>query len=78
MITKSNGLPVGQRIGLSVYDGNGHGKDRLGFSWGVGNMALDDDGNPYQPVVGTCMALAPFAPVTRGGYTVHSVDSVTT
>ncbi|MGW3044162.1 hypothetical protein ACWC9T_29900 [Kitasatospora sp. NPDC001159] len=76
VITKSNGMPVGQRIGLSIYDAHGHGKDRLGFSWGVGNSAVDKDGNAYQPVVGTCMALAPFAPVIRGGYTVHSVDSV--
>ncbi|MFH8382370.1 hypothetical protein ACH4E7_15700 [Kitasatospora sp. NPDC018058] len=77
VITKSNGMTVGDRIGLSIYDAHGHGKDRLGFSWGVGNADVDKDGHLYQPVVGTCMALAPFAPVTRGGYTVHSVDSVT-
>ncbi|MFD8706218.1 hypothetical protein ACFV1W_27050 [Kitasatospora sp. NPDC059648] len=74
VITKSDAMPVGQRIGLSVYDAHGHGKNRLGFSWGVGNMDLDKDGNPYQPVVGTCMAIAPFAPVTAGGFTVHSVE----
>ncbi|MFF9640824.1 hypothetical protein [Kitasatospora aureofaciens] len=74
VITKSNGIPVGERIGLSIYDAHGHGRDRLGFSWGVANMDLDTDGNPYQPVVGTCMAPAPFAPVTRGTFTVHSVE----
>ncbi|MFJ9772255.1 hypothetical protein ACIRVF_13575 [Kitasatospora sp. NPDC101157] len=74
VITKSDAMPVGQRIGLSVYDAHGQGKDRLGFSWGVGNMDLDKDGNPYQPVVGTCMAIAPFAPVTAGGFTVQSVE----
>ncbi|MER7673051.1 hypothetical protein ABTY61_31975 [Kitasatospora sp. NPDC096128] len=74
VITKSDVMPVGQRIGLSVYDAHGHGRDRLGFSWGVGNADVDKDGNPYQPVVGTCMALAPFAPVTSGGFAVHSVE----
>ncbi|MGW2374208.1 hypothetical protein [Kitasatospora sp. NPDC001683] len=74
VITKSDAMPVGQRIGLSIYDAHGHGKDRLGFSWGVGNMDLDQDGSPYQPVVGTCMALAPFAPVTSGNFTVHPVE----
>ncbi|MEU4114535.1 hypothetical protein AB0F71_08565 [Kitasatospora sp. NPDC028055] len=74
VITKSDALSVGQRIGLSIYDAHGHGRDRLGFSWGVGNTDVDRDGTPYQPVVGTCMALAPFAPVTSGGFTVHSVE----
>ncbi|MFI9362082.1 hypothetical protein ACIG5E_13630 [Kitasatospora sp. NPDC053057] len=74
VITKSDAMTVGQRIGLSIYDAHGHGKDRLGFSWGVGNMDLDKGGNPYQPVVGTCMAIAPFAPVTRGEFTVHPVE----
>ncbi|MFE3503954.1 hypothetical protein [Kitasatospora sp. NPDC059160] len=74
VITKSDAMPVGQRIGLSIYDAPGHGRDRLGFSWGVGNVDVDKDGKPYQPVVGTCMALAPFAPVTSGGFTVHSVE----
>lgn len=92
VVTRSDVLTVGERIGLSIYqgsadeDGDGTGDDgtgdngngrtgaRLGFSWGIGNMALDAAGKPYQPVVGTCMAPAPFAPVLQGGYEVHHAD----
>ncbi|MFJ8436721.1 hypothetical protein ACIQ9P_36050 [Kitasatospora sp. NPDC094019] len=63
-----------ERIGLSVYQGSGRDGARLGFSWGVVNLDLDADQKPYQPVVGTCMAPAPFAPVLRGGFTVHHVE----
>ncbi|TQF03050.1 hypothetical protein E6W39_13285 [Kitasatospora acidiphila] len=74
VITKSDVMPVGQRVGLSIYHGPGHGNDRLGFSWGVGNLDVDADGKPVQPVVGTCMAPAPFAPVVDGGFAVHPAD----
>ncbi|MFJ4095736.1 hypothetical protein ACIPYS_29450 [Kitasatospora sp. NPDC089913] len=63
-----------ERIGLSVYQGSGRDGARLGFSWGVANLDLDADQKPYQPVVGTCMAPAPFAPVLQGGFTVHHVE----
>ncbi len=79
VVTRSDIDNVGQRIGLSVYQGRegdagGHGGGRLGFSWGIGNMDVDANGAPYQPVVGTCMAPAPFAPVLRGGFTVHHTE----
>ncbi|MFB7666002.1 hypothetical protein ACFC1R_18950 [Kitasatospora sp. NPDC056138] len=79
VITKSDIGNVGQRVGFSVYDGGrkdvpGHSEDRLGFSWGVANLDIDAAGVPVQPVVGTCMAPAPFAPVLQGGFTVHHAD----
>ncbi|MEU8921972.1 hypothetical protein AB0D10_13700 [Kitasatospora sp. NPDC048545] len=74
VVTTSDVGNVGERIGLSVYQGTGHGDGRLGFSWGVANMDVGADGKPYQPVVGTCMAPAPFAPVLRGGFTVHHTE----
>ncbi|MEU9073890.1 hypothetical protein [Kitasatospora sp. NPDC048538] len=86
VVTRSDTGEVGQRIGLSIYQGRdggrvdgsggGAGRDgaRLGFSWGVGNVDVGADGKPYQPVVGTCMAPAPFAPVLRGGFTVHHTE----
>ncbi|MEU1509052.1 hypothetical protein [Kitasatospora sp. NPDC005748] len=74
VVTRSDVGNTGERIGLSVYQGTGHGDGRLGFSWGVANMDMGADGKPYQPVVGTCMAPAPFAPVLRGGFTVHHTE----
>ncbi|MFF7993236.1 hypothetical protein ACFZDG_25990 [Kitasatospora xanthocidica] len=74
VVTRSDVGNVGERIGLSVYQGTGHGDARLGFSWGVANLDVGADGKPYQPVVGTCMAPAPFAPVLRGGFTVHHAE----
>ncbi|MFI5643320.1 hypothetical protein [Kitasatospora sp. NPDC051705] len=86
VVTRSDTGEVGHRIGLSIYQGRdggrvdgsggGAGRDgaRLGFSWGVGNVDVGADGKPYQPVVGTCMAPAPFAPVLRGGFTVHHTE----
>ncbi len=63
-----------ERIGLSIYQGTGREGGRVGFSWGVANLDVGEDGKPYQPVVGTCMAPAPFAPVLRGGFTVHHTE----
>ncbi|MFJ9457759.1 hypothetical protein ACIRST_22085 [Kitasatospora sp. NPDC101447] len=74
VVTRSDVGNTGERIGLSIYQGSGHGDARLGFSWGVANMDVGADGKPYQPVVGTCMAPAPFAPVLRGGFTVHHTE----
>ncbi|MFB8242977.1 hypothetical protein ACFC58_41220 [Kitasatospora purpeofusca] len=71
--TPEAGKPT-ERIGLSIYQGSGRDVARLGFSWGVANLDTGLDGKPYQPVVGTCMAPAPFAPVLRGGFTVHHVE----
>ncbi|MCX5387298.1 hypothetical protein [Streptomyces sp. NBC_00083] len=81
VITKvSPGGPpdVGKRIGFSVYDGGsdaGHSKDRVGFSWNGVNL-LPGKGAKSTPEaeVGTCMAPAPYAPVAKGGYTVHHAD----
>ncbi|WP_143200531.1 hypothetical protein [Kitasatospora sp. CB01950] len=66
---------VGRRYGFSVLDGGrGGNHDRVGFSWGVGDLTFDDHGTPIQAPVGTCMAPAPFAPVTEGALTVHPAE----
>ncbi|NYI05806.1 hypothetical protein [Allostreptomyces psammosilenae] len=66
---------IGQRVGISVQDGGrGARHDRLGFSWGVANLDVDEGGNLTAGRTGTCMAPAPFAPVTDGGFTVHHSD----
>jgi hypothetical protein len=67
---------VGHRVGLSVYDGGkdkGRSTDRVGFSWNGVNL-LTDGGDAKEAPVGTCMAPAPYAPVTRGGYTVTHAE----
>lgn len=74
VVTTSDIGNANERIGLSVYQGRGRDGDRLGFSWGVANLDMGPDQQPYQPVVGTCMAPAPFAPVLRGGFSVHHVE----
>ncbi|MFD7417652.1 hypothetical protein [Kitasatospora purpeofusca] len=74
VVTTSDIGNANERIGLSVYRGGGRDGDRLGFSWGVANLDMGPDQQPYQPVVGTCMAPAPFAPVVRGGFSVHHVE----
>ncbi|WP_329308833.1 hypothetical protein [Streptomyces microflavus] len=73
------GPPVlGKRLGFSVYDGGegkGRSKDRVGFSWnGVNLLPTGDDNPPEDAPVGTCMAPAPYAPVTKGGYTVRHAE----
>ncbi|WP_328973641.1 hypothetical protein [Streptomyces sp. NBC_00239] len=68
---------VGKRIGFSVYDGGkdeGRSGDRVGFSWNGVNLLPDGEKEPKDAEVGTCMAPAPYAPVTKGGYTVRHVD----
>ncbi|MFP3992422.1 hypothetical protein U9R90_34135 [Streptomyces sp. E11-3] len=77
VITKSDVSEVGKRLGISVYEGRGGEPDRLGFSWGVANTepeSTDDNGQVVQPNVGTCMAPAPFAPVTKGGFDVRHAE----
>ncbi|MFC4021459.1 hypothetical protein ACFOW4_26450 [Micromonospora sp. GCM10011542] len=63
---------VGRRLGFSVYDGPGG--DRVGFSWAVVNADQGPDGQWREGTVGTCMAPAPFAPVTDGGYLVRHAE----
>ncbi|WP_420079747.1 hypothetical protein ACN6AT_14125 [Streptomyces sp. JL4002] len=70
VVTSSNIGLVGQRIGLSVQDGERGAPDRVGFSWGIANVDAKPDGTVAEPTVGTCMAPAPFTEVTRGGFRV--------
>ncbi|RPF44114.1 hypothetical protein EDD96_0632 [Streptomyces sp. Ag109_G2-6] len=73
VITKSvDPEEIGTRYGFSVKSG-GPGRGRFSFSWGVGNLDVVD-GKPVMPRVGTCMAPAPFAPVTEGGFKVTHAD----
>ncbi|MFI9204976.1 hypothetical protein [Streptomyces sp. NPDC053048] len=69
---------VGKRLGFSVHDGGkdkGHSKDRVGLSWATVNMkSQDPDKEPEMADVGTCMSSAPYAPVTKGGYTVRHAE----
>ncbi|GIG86888.1 hypothetical protein [Plantactinospora endophytica] len=65
---------VGKRLGFSVYDAGRHGTDRMGFSWSVVNAEQDESGEWGEAGVGTCMGPGPFAPVTRGDYTVRHQD----
>ncbi|MEV0413561.1 hypothetical protein AB0I68_22825 [Streptomyces sp. NPDC050448] len=80
VITKvSPGGPddLGKRVGFSVYDGGkdkGRSDDRVGFSWNGVNLLPGGDAAPAEAPVGTCMAPAPYAPVTKGGYTVRHAE----
>ncbi|MFD0344568.1 hypothetical protein ACFVH0_38855 [Streptomyces sp. NPDC127117] len=68
---------LGERVGFSVYDGGkdkGRSDDRVGFSWDGVNLLPDGDAAPAEAAVGTCMAPAPYAPVTKGGYTVRHAE----
>ncbi|MFD0621720.1 hypothetical protein ACFQ2K_01775 [Streptomyces sanglieri] len=69
---------VGRRVGFSVYDGGkGRGQrsgDRVGFSWSGVNLLPNGDAEPEEAPVGTCMAPAPYAPVTKGGYKVTHAE----
>ncbi|WP_026415749.1 hypothetical protein [Actinomadura oligospora] len=78
--TSPGGPPwVGKRLGFSVYDAGkdapGRSRDRLGYSWEFVNLTKGADGSwSDETPVGTAMAPAPFAPVTRGGFTVTHAD----
>jgi hypothetical protein len=68
---------VGKRLGFSVYNGGkdeGHSRDRVGFSWNGVNLLPGGTGAPREAEVGTCMAPAPYAPVTKRGYAVQHAD----
>ncbi|MFF0467284.1 hypothetical protein ACFYPX_07525 [Micromonospora zamorensis] len=63
---------VGQRVGFSVQDG-GRGRDRVGFTWSA--SADQNEAGQWGPArVGTCLAPAAFATVTRGNYTVRHAE----
>ncbi|MEY6567584.1 hypothetical protein AB8B12_22090 [Streptomyces sp. PGLac3x] len=73
VVTKSNVEEPGARLGISVQQGGKGEPDRLGFSWGVGNIDpgnVDENGLPVRPQAGSCMAPAPFTTVIKGGYEV--------
>jgi hypothetical protein len=81
IVTKADPLAkdmIGTRVGFSVYDGGedrtGRSRDRVGFSWDLVNLDQNDQGEIQAAKVGSCMAPAPFAPVTKGGYTVKHAD----
>ncbi|MFF8422395.1 hypothetical protein [Streptomyces sp. NPDC015680] len=69
---------VGRRLGFSVHDGGKgrgpHSGDRVGFSWNGVNLVPNGDAAPEEATVGTCMAPAPYAPVTKGGYKVTHAE----
>lgn len=68
---------LGKRVGFSVYDGGKDKRrsdDRVGFSWNGVNLLPGSDTEPAEAPVGTCMAPAPYAPVTKGGYTVRHAE----
>ncbi|MEO3827738.1 hypothetical protein [Actinomadura sp. B10D3] len=69
---------LGKRLGFSIQDAGadtpGRTRDRVGFSWLFGNVEEDQDGNAIEGKVGTCQAPAPFASVTKGGYTVKHAE----
>ncbi|MBL7262149.1 hypothetical protein [Paractinoplanes lichenicola] len=64
---------VGRRLGFSVQDGGSRGPDRAGYSWSFSGDQ-DENGTWGAARIGTCLAPAPFAPVTRGDFTVRHVD----
>ncbi|MGW6685931.1 hypothetical protein [Streptomyces sp. NPDC054961] len=70
VVTASNTGETGRRIGISVQDGEHGEPDRVGFSWGVANVDVKEDGTAVEARVGTCMAPAPFTTVVRGGFKV--------
>ncbi|TCC24664.1 hypothetical protein [Kribbella speibonae] len=63
---------VGKRLGFSVQDNGRH--DRVGLSWTVVNLNQKPSGEWEESSLGTCMAPAPFAPVTKGDYKVRHVE----
>ncbi|MGW3012279.1 hypothetical protein ACWC9R_26095 [Streptomyces sp. NPDC001219] len=73
VVTKSEDSgEIGERLGFSVKSG-GPGRGRFGFSWAVSNVDVVD-GKAVFPHVGTCMAPAPFAAVTKGGFKVRHAE----
>jgi hypothetical protein len=69
---------VGKRLGFSVHDGGVDkpgkaSRDRVGFSWDDG-VNWTTGAEEHMDSVGSCMAPAAFAPVTKGGYRVRHAD----
>ncbi|MEU7800324.1 hypothetical protein AB0J14_32970 [Micromonospora arborensis] len=60
---------LGKRVGFSVQDG-GRGRDRVGFTWSA-SFDQDEAGDWGPARIGTCLAPAAFATVSRGDYTVR-------
>jgi hypothetical protein len=57
-----------------VQDGGRGGRnDRAGYTWSM-SATQDENGTWIQAPVGTCMILAPFAPVTHGDFTVRHAE----
>ncbi|MEO3774558.1 hypothetical protein, partial [Micromonospora sp. B9E7] len=68
IVTRADDLAsdfLGKRVGFSVQDGGRH-RDRVGFTWSA-SMDQDESGQWGQSRIGTCLAPAAFATVTRGG-----------
>ncbi|MFD7920938.1 hypothetical protein ACFV3R_17150 [Streptomyces sp. NPDC059740] len=68
----------GKRLGFSVRDGGVDrpgkaSRDRVGFSWDDG-VNWTRGAEKHMDAVGSCMAPAAFAPVTKGGYRVRHAD----
>jgi hypothetical protein len=63
---------IGTRVGFSVQDSGG-GRDRVGFTWSV-SADQNEAGEWGAARIGTCLAPAAFATVTRGDYTVRYAD----
>ncbi|WP_250005738.1 hypothetical protein [Actinoplanes sp. M2I2] len=63
---------MGKRVGFSVQD-DGRGRDRVGFSWSA--SADQNEAGQWGPSrIGTCLAPAAFATVTRGDYRVRHAE----
>ncbi|MCZ7438755.1 hypothetical protein O7598_20250 [Micromonospora sp. WMMC241] len=63
---------LGKRVGFSVQDG-GRGRDRVGFTWSA-SADQDETGQWGPSRIGTCLAPAAFATVTRGDYRVRHAE----
>lgn len=69
---------LGKRLGFSVYDGGEDksgkpSRDRVGFSWDdAENWTVG--GDKHMDEANSCMAPAPSAPVTKGGYRIRHAD----
>ncbi|MEV1142138.1 hypothetical protein [Micromonospora sp. NPDC049799] len=77
IVTRADGKAsefLGKRVGFSVQDGGrGRGRDRVGFTWSA--SADQNEAGQWGPArVGTCLAPAAFATVTRGDYTVRHAE----
>ncbi|MGK5685104.1 hypothetical protein [Actinoplanes sp. URMC 104] len=63
---------VGKRVGFSIQDG-GPRRDRVGFTWDA-SIDQNEAGEWGPSRIGTCLAPAPFALVTRGDYKVRHAE----